>query len=273
MEVGNRYPTVYYRESLMDEEEWDAIVFENFFWTPLLSKLEANHFVIPRYSVLPFAKDLYNEFAQIGCGVINTLRMHEYTANMKDWYWDLKDLTPATYDALYKIPPEKHANAFVLKGATNSRKSQWNTHMFAENYNMAQSVFAELADDSLIGQQQIYIREFVPLHTYLKGINGLPITKEFRVFFYKDQVLAKGFYWQNYVDDIGFTPDANEIPYQLLEEVGRRLGRKVNFYVVDIAQTVEGKWIVVEVNDGCMSGLACVDPNELYGNLYKLLTQ
>jgi hypothetical protein len=40
---------------------------------------------------------------------------------------------------------------------------------------------------------------------------------------------------------------------------------------MDIAKTQSGEWIVIELNDGQMSGLSENDPNVLYKNL-KYLT-
>ena len=44
----------------------------------------------------------------------------------------------------------------------------------------------------------------------------------------------------------------------------------VNFFVLDIAERDEGGWILVEVNDGMMSGLSDVNPHELYSQLAKM---
>ena len=38
----------------------------------------------------------------------------------------------------------------------------------------------------------------------------LPITKEFRIFMYKDKVIAKGFYWANHPEVIEeYKPEVN----------------------------------------------------------------
>jgi hypothetical protein len=48
-----------------------------------------------------------------------------------------------------------------------------------------------------------------------------------------------------------------------------RVGDRANFYAVDVAQTVAGDWIVIELNDGQMSGLSENDPEILYCNLLE----
>ena len=114
---------------------------------------------------------------------------------------DLGDLTPATWDNLIHLPENK---SFVLKGQTNSRKSKWLSDMFAIDKKAAIEVYGRLSGDGLIGDQKVYIREYVPLKTYLIGLNGLPITKEFRFFVAYGEILCGAYYWQNYVDDLPY---------------------------------------------------------------------
>jgi len=46
-----------------------------------------------------------------------------------------------------------------------------------------------------------------------------------------------------------------------------RIADYANFFVLDMAETADGRWIVVEVNDGQMSGLSMCNPEELYANM------
>ena len=50
-----------------------------------------------------------------------------------------------------------------------------------------------------------------------------------------------------------------------------RVGDRASFYVVDIAKTQSGEWIVIELNDGQMSGLSCNDPKLLYSRLRQTI--
>jgi hypothetical protein len=49
------------------------------------------------------------------------------------------------------------------------------------------------------------------------------------------------------------------------------LAPHIPFGVVDVAQARDGRWIVIETNDGQMSGLSCVNPDELYDNMARAL--
>ena len=62
-------------------------------------------------------------------------------------------------------------------------------------------------------------------------------------------------------------------PRDFLEEVIEKVGKNINFYAVDIAETAEGKWIVVELNDGMMSGTSENNLDELYGNFARVIDE
>jgi hypothetical protein len=123
----------------------------------------------------------------------------------------------------------------------------------------------------LIGQQHIYIRKYIPLTTYAHGLGGVPITKEFRFFVAFGKVVCSGYYWQNYADELTTVPDPSEVPMQFLQTVIDKVKPNINFFVIDVAETQSGEWIVIELNDGCQSGLSCIDPKALYSNLKEVL--
>jgi hypothetical protein len=185
-----------------------------------------------------------------------------------DYYEDVKHLTPKTWFELKDIP--KDGGPFILKGKTNSRKHQWKTKMFANNYKEAVDIYCELQDDSLVSDQGIIIRQYVPLKSFSQSLNGMPFANEWRFFFYKEELLGTGYYWTN--SDV--IPELKDLPaeaYAKAKEVAKILSQNINFFVVDIAETATGEWILIEANDGQMSGLTGVDPEQLYSNLKKVL--
>jgi hypothetical protein len=56
-----------------------------------------------------------------------------------------------------------------------------------------------------------------------------------------------------------------------LEELMDRISPYINFYVMDIARRKNKSWRLVELNDGMMSGLSCVDTDELYTKLKRVV--
>lgn len=260
-------PIIYYRRSLMDKEELAAAE-KHFDCVLLLSDIKPKDLVIYRYSQYPFAYDQHLEIVNMGATPINTHYEHSYVADLGNYVADLGDMTPKTWDRLSDIP---ETGPFVLKGATNSKKSNWNQTMFATDRKEASRVHSRLCEDTLVGEQKIYVRQYVSLETYMFGIGGIPITKEFRFFVFDGQVICGGYYWANYVDELGHMPDVNEVPKDFLQAAIDRVKDRIGFFVIDVAKTKSGDWIVIEINSGNASGLSCNDPNALYAGLRGLV--
>lgn len=145
-------------------------------------------------------------------------------------------------------------------------------------------MLCNLQDDGLLGMQKHVIRRFQPLITYGHGPHGVPITKEYRAFCLGNQILEIGYYWHNYTDVVAealnveedFLNFAHLKPHSFVQTIANRVGELRGprmFYVLDVAQDPSGKWWLVEVNSGEMSGLACCRPDVLYKNLHKALVE
>ena len=264
-----RVPIIYYRKSETPKKELECIQESYFLSTRLLGNIPNNYLVIPRYSLLPFHKELFEEVSLKNSILINTPAMHEYVADLESWYEDLQELTPKSWFRLEDVPNE---GPFIVKGKTNSRKDRWKNLMYAENKVEAINISCELMCDSLLSKQGIVVRKYEPLITFDEDVSGRPVTEEFRYFCLDGKILARGYYWSNFSDslkDTGIYPDFSEEADQLVLRALEKIKGKIRFVVVDVAKTVEEKWIVIELNDGCMSGTSDVPLKELYDTLYK----
>ena len=273
MTVEGNLPVIVYRVGssqiqsvfVPDTEEYDAAitifdVYLNRCAIPLGS------FVIPRYAVLPYYQELEKDLALMDCKLINTFAEHRYVADIANYYPDIKDLTPKTWINAWVNAPE---GAYVVKGRTNSRKNNWNRMMFAKDRATVPIVVGRLLEDTYIAEQQLVIREYIPLETFGYGINGVPIANEWRFFILDGKVLVGGFYW-SIEPDLCPTIDPMAPPEgatQLAGEVAERLRDKIRFFVVDVARTDKRDWIVIELNDGSQSGLSMIDPLVFYKKL------
>jgi hypothetical protein len=249
-----------------DSEEIQAAKEAGFSVVHLRTEIKSNDLVIGRYSVLPFYHELEKDVANQGGKLINTFRQHQFIADMREWCETLKDFTPKLYARLQDLP---EVGPFVLKGQTNSKKHQWNTHMYAVDKRSAGGVYSRLRDDMFLADQEIYARDYIPLKRLTIGMNGLPIAKEFRFFILNKTIICGSFYWASHTFDLESIPDVAEVPDEFLQQVISLIGDKANFYVLDVAQTENGNWIVIELNDGQMSGLSCNTPESLYVNLFN----
>jgi len=230
----------------------------------LLGRIPAGSTVIPRFRALPFGRELEAEVALAGSELLNSYEEHRFAGDMGRWYPVFEGLTPRSWRGVENLPVGEEGPFFV-KGETNSRRQLWATHSYAETRRELGSVIANLVADSLIGHQDIWIREFVDLNIIGRDVSGMPTGEEYRVFFLDGVELARGFYWRGGEEHFGdFVPRPEEIDHDLVAEVGERLLGNIRFCAVDFARCVDDSWIVVEINDGCMSGLCGVDAFELW---------
>lgn len=253
------------RSSLAEEGEFEAA---SIYFPTVRSRteIEAGSLVIPRYSSLPYYDELEKDVRRLGGTLINTYEQHRWIADFH-YYNELRGFTFETWteSTINKAPADI---AYVVKGRTNSRKFQWNNSMFAENRRRAVEIGADLYADSMIGTQGILYRRYVPLKKLEEGINGMPMSNEYRFFFLGDSLLASSFYWAIAETVPEGVPAAAT---NLAKQIAVIAAAHTNFFVLDIAETETGEWVLVEMNCGTMSGLSLIDPIDFYSNLKMAL--
>lgn len=261
---------ILYRDFDIDNHEQDAM--DTHFETEYSrNSINRNSLVIGRFSVLPFYKELENDLKQIDCKLINSYEQHSFVADIGQWYPVIKDYTPETWSMRVGTDNLPIDCSFILKGATNSIKRLWTTHMFARTRTDVPDVYGRLLDDTMIGQQEIFVRRYVPLRKLGESVNGMPITEEYRFFICYGQIVSGGFYWSSHVNDIKSIPFIDTVLYYFVDKVANLIGDRCNFYTIDIGITEEGNPIVIELNDGQMAGLSENDPFVMYKNLKDII--
>ena len=258
-------PAILFRKAIRDEQEGEIAA--KYFPITYNRTTCKDQLVIGRYSCLPYYKELEEDLQFNGCRLINTYKEHRWIADF-EYYDDLRIYTPESWR-------EKHfylcdyPGPFIVKGLTNSRKHQFNTHMYAETRQQALRVASELHNDMLIGEQEIVMRKYVPLKTFEVGINGIRFTNEWRFFYLKDMRLSYGYYWSS-ADDLSL-PYMDSEGLALADKVAQIASKHATFFALDIAEKEAGGWTLVEVNDGQCSGLSENCPKTLYYNLSETL--
>lgn len=264
-------PVILFRKSLAEENEFECAK-RYFDVVEARTDVKQDQLVIGRYSVLPYYSELEQDIKKMGGQLVNGHLQHQMVQDIQNWYPYLKEFTPKTYFRLEDVPKDA-VGPFFLKGNINSRKQLFKTHSYAANRKEMLDVYFRLMDDSLIQHQGVCIREFVDLVKYgINDITGCPVAKEFRIFVYKNNIIAKGYYWSGYSDDIKIPP-VEEIDENLVREVVHKRigGTKCNFWCFDVAQKSDGEWCVIECGDAQMAGLSCISPEEFYKNLREAI--
>ena len=153
----------------------------------------------------------------------------------------------------------------IIKDWVKSRKHEWHEACFIPSAADAAAVarvigrFLELQGEDLnIG---LVFREFVslaPLAAHPKS--GMPLAKEFRLFFWHGQLVSASRYW----DAAEYADDA--LPLDHFQALAQKVGSP--FFTMDVAQKTDGEWIVVELGDAQVAELpASADVGAFYAPL------
>lgn len=193
---------------------------------------------------------LYEALQSLGTQMISTPENYVSAHHLPGWYHTFEGLTPKTVilpkdadrESIQRNAEELHAQAYVVKDFVKSRKDEWDTACYAPSLETLPSIveeFVRLQEEYLVGG--IVIREFVELDKN---------EPEIRI-------------WWTHTQPTLITPhpdyfDQNiaELSEAFLYEIKERvepLGSP--FVTTDVAKTISGEWIVIEVGDGQVSGL------------------
>lgn len=218
--------------------------------------------VVGRYSVLPFYDALEQDLSDRGCRLVNRYAQHQWIANF-DYYPTFRDVTPESWsEEEFAAAPD---GPFVLKGRSSSFKHHWSELMFAEDKAEAVRKAAVLRERQVIAQQGLLFRRFVPLEAFGHTPSGLPISNEWRFFFVRERLIGYGYYWARLAPAGRPAIDAAGVAFA--RDCAARVADSAVFFVVDIARTTDGRWLLIELNDGQTSGLMGLDADEFYRQL------
>jgi hypothetical protein len=144
-------------------------------------------------------------------------------------------------------------DGIIVKDYVKSRKHEWKDACFIPNADEAERVirnFLERQGDDL--NTGLVFREYVklfPLGSHPQS--GMPMSLEYRIFVKDGEpVMAPMEYWPEakYPDLTRIDPPL-EIPSETLKFVPS------TFYAMDVAMTEDGRWLIMEIGDGQVSGL------------------
>ena len=94
----------------------------------------------------------------------------------------------------------------------------------------------------------LVFREFVPFEPLAwHSKSGMPLTKEFRLFFLDGKLLLSTAYW-----DEGEYGDLQP-PIERFQQLAQNIQSR--FFTMDVAKQLYGDWMIVELGDGQVAGL------------------
>ena len=140
----------------------------------------------------------------------------------------------------------------LLKDFVKSRKHEWFDACYIPSASDREAVervvkrFLELQGDDL--NEGLVFREFVtlePLTTHTKS--GMPLSKEYRLFFLHGQLIATSRYWEE--GEYG----NQQLPFEHFTAIAQRIHSR--FFTMDVARQTNGDWLIIELGDAQVAGL------------------
>ena len=206
----------------------------------------------------------YDALLRQGVRLVHTPSDHNLCSRLPDWFPLLSNLTPRS--VWFEQPPtaEDVLSAFALpvflKGERQTSRHQRHLSII-ETADQLRSALDTYAVDPLLRWQRVACRQYIPLRSVAATSEvELPRAFEFRTFWWDGVLVAVTPYWT----DVAYAlSDDDRLPMlAIAAEAARRV--PVRFLVVDVAQTVTGRWIVIELNDGQDSGYRAASPLSLW---------
>ncbi len=212
---------------------------------------------------------LYDALLRKNIQLINTPQQYQHCHYLPKSYDLIKSYTPQSSwctsldsNSINDLLDTFETGPLIVKDFVKSEKHNWDEACYipsASDKSHAMKIisrFLELRGSYL--NEGIVLRRFEEL-TYLAthSKSGMPLTKEYRLFFYFNELAAVLNYWNE--GDYG----TQQPELDIFRGVGRTI--QSNFFTMDIAQKVDGSWMIMELGDGQVAGLPeTMDVRELY---------
>jgi hypothetical protein len=207
-------------------------------------------------------KNLYEDLLLKNYKLINNPIQYKNCHYLPESIKYIENYTPKTI--FQKIENEESINILIekakifngrpviVKDYVKSEKHYWDTACFVENSNNINKLtntinnLIKLRENDL--NEGIVIREYIELNNLTKhSKSGMPLSEEYRMYFYKNELLCIFNYWEegNYIIK---KPDTKSF-----EENEKTIDN--NFFTMDIAKEKGGNYIIIELGDGQVSGI------------------
>lgn len=215
----------------------------------------------------------YAQQQQAGFRPIHSPDDHARCSTLSEWYPLIAEFTPRSRVFHSKPAVEQVEADFTwpvfVKGIRQTSRHRRQLAIIQSPAKFMEAMQA-YESDAILHWQPMVVREYVPLRPVEDADpERIPSSFEFRTFWWHGRCVGAGRYWWQ-AKPYSWTPTEREDALRLGAIVAERV--PVPFLVVDLAMTADGRWIVIECNDGQESGYAGISPVGLWSSILQLLT-
>ncbi|SMC28045.1 hypothetical protein SAMN02745857_03078 [Andreprevotia lacus DSM 23236] len=206
---------------------------------------------------------MYAEMLEMGLRPVNSPQQHRLASELEAWYPQIADLTPRSevFEALPDVGEIERRFSWpvFIKGSRQTSKHNPELAVVrdADHYG---AVKTQYRNDPILHWQSPVVREFVPLMPIEGEVVGkVRPSMEFRSFWWRCRCVGWGPYW--FQVPTYACPDIAD-GLAIAQTAASRLN--VPFLVIDLAKTLDGRWIIIECNDAQESGYTGVVPQLMW---------
>ncbi len=251
--------TIWLAEARIDLPVYD-FPFETYFACRRPYARPESVLAIARFGAATNYAELYGQLLEDGVQLIHSPTEYLLASELTHWYPLLHDLTPRSVWFLEPPTVEDISSQFewpvFIKGSRQTSKHKAALSIARSSEDCAH-ILEHYRENPILHWQPLVCREFIPLRPVLEPVGDtIPPSFEFRSFWWRGQCVGVGPYWVSN-GAYTWTPLEQSEALAVAAEAAQRVN--LTFLVVDIAQTIQGQWIVIECNDAQESGYAGVN--------------
>jgi hypothetical protein len=228
-----------------------------FAWTPRFDPPEAG--IWAGYIPAPgHYEEVYRAAAERGIRLINDPEEHMRAMDFDGFYGRLDGMTPESrrsdsVDAAVEAAEELGYPVFVKGAVKSSKEAGWKACV-AENESELRGISTFLMSRPGRSRGRIIVRRLATLRRTGEAPGGFPLSREYRVFLLRNEVISFGYYWEGTDDPWPLTEEDRKNLFHIVGKASLRL--EVPFVAVDAAQLESGEWIIIEAGDAQFCGLS-----------------
>ncbi|MEZ6139554.1 MAG: ATP-grasp domain-containing protein [Zavarzinella sp.] len=208
--------------------------------------------------------DFYHALGKRGYRLVSSPEQYAEVTYLPNYYPKIRELspltvwteTPDTFEA-YSCSRKLGNGPFILKDHVKSVKHLWHEACFVPE-GIGREGFEEMAARLYREQGKSFhrgfvVKQFVPLSLRGDSPREYPQCEEYRLFFWNSKLLAASHY---------FNLPALRTEWESISKIAARFTSP--FFTMDVAETVQGDWLVVDMGAGECSSIPPSLPAETF---------
>jgi ATP-grasp domain, R2K clade family 3 len=227
--------------------------------------------VVARVGAIRDYATTYAAMLDAGLRLINDPDQQARATRLPTWYPLLEDLTAKSIVFTGRPDPRVITEALgwpiFMKGVRQTSRHR-RALSIIQDADQLERALDDYARDDILSWQDVVCRRFEQLRPVEDpDPTRIPSSFEFRSFWWRSRLVGFGRYWWS---GVAYDPSPAErrAALELATEAARRID--VPFLVIDVAQRSDGRWLVIECNDGQESGHAGVSPLSMWHQIVEV---